>query len=358
MSKKKGWIVALFVILIIIFCAGAIGAGYMYLKKPLAKPMAVVVEDTATAEPTQSVPTLKVDNTSTPETRSAEVVVVEDTSTPEIKPTAVPETNCNHTGVMTFMFLARDVSSGVWPYGADLIRFIRVDFSKKTVRIIAVPRDLWVETPHLDYLKIDHSRLGLVYYRVEQATTGTKNEIATAATSAVAQAIYDNFKIVADHYIFFEMRDFATLIDQLGGLDVNIPESVTFDDHIYKAGLQHLNGEYALFYARYLPANELTEGWNRLARQELIFKTLEAKLLQTENILRIPSFINLFEDDVVTDLSPALIVDLTCMADKVLKEDITLKQVERAMILEAGPDSSMIPDVEKITKFLMEELTP
>jgi LCP family protein required for cell wall assembly len=357
MSKKRSLFLVVFVGLLVILCAGAVGIAIMYLR-PLAKPMTVVVDDTATAEPTQISRVSEIESTSAPEIKSTSTPVSENTSTPEVMSTSAPEVNCNHSGVMTFMFLARDVSAGVWPYGADLIRFIRVDFSKKTVRIIAVPRDLWVETPHLDHLKIDHSRLGLVYYRVEQDTIGTKKQIATAATSAVAQAIYDNFKVVADHYIFFEMRDFATLIDQLGGLDVNIPARVTFDDHIYEAGLQHLDGEYALFYARFLPANELTEGWNRLARQELIFKSLEAKLLQTENILRIPSFINLFNDDVVTDLSPALMVDLTCMADMVLREDITLKQVEREMVLGAGPDSSMIPDVEKISKFLLEELTP
>ena len=128
---------------------------------------------------------------------------------------------------MTVLLLARDIANGEPPYGADLIRFVRIDFDNQTVRLIAVPRDLWVATPHLAPLNVDHSRLGLVYYLQEQATAGTSDQIATAATGAVAQALYDNYGVTADHYLFLEMKYFAQALDQLGGLDVNIPAAIT-----------------------------------------------------------------------------------------------------------------------------------
>jgi len=242
--------------------------------------------------------------------------------------------------------------------GADLIRFARVDFNNKTIRLIAVPRDLWVETPHLDYLNLDQSRLGLVYYRVEQNTIGTDKEIATASTSAVAQALYDNYAVAADHYIFFEMRYFADAIDQLGGLDVNIPADISFGDYSFHAGEQHLDGQHALLYTRLLPGNELSDGWNRVDRQNLILKVLIAKLLDPANIVKIPGLIQEFNADITTDLSLELITNLACLADKVPQDQITNVRVDQNMIIGAGPDSSMIADTEMVKQFLQEQLAP
>ena len=287
------------------------------------------------------------------------VLEVQASPTGVLIPTSIPQAKtCGQSGVMTILFLARDKTAGDWPYGADLIRFARVDFNNKTIRLIAVPRDLWVETPHLDYLNLDQSRLGLVYFRVEQNTIGTDKEIATASTSAVAQALYDNYAVAADHYIFFEMRYFADAIDQLGGLDVNIPADISFGDYSFHAGEQHLDGQHALLYTRLLPGNELSDGWNRMDRQNLILKVLIAKLLDPANIVKIPGLIQEFNADITTDLSPELIMNLACLADKVPQDQITNVRVDQNMIIGAGPDSSMIADTEMVKQFLQEQLAP
>lgn len=276
------------------------------------------------------------------------------------QPQIIPQTKtCGQSGVMTILFLARDNATGRWPYGADLVRFVRVDFDNQTVRLIAVPRDLWVETPHLSYLNLTQSRLGEVYFRVEQTTSGTEAEIATASASAVAQALYDNYGVSADHYIFFEMQYFAEAIDTLGGLDINIPAYVTDGVDTFYAGEQHLDGLLTLQYARILPGNtELVDGWNRMDRQNLILKSLIAKMLEPANIVKIPGLIQQFRADFTTDLSPELITNLACMADKVPQDQITNVRVEPDMILGAGPDSSMIADTEKLKQFLQAQLAP
>jgi len=236
---------------------------------------------------------------------------------------------------------------------------VRVDFNNKTIRLIAVPRDLWVETPHLSYLYLDQSRLGLVYFLVEQNSTGTDTEIVTASTNAVAQVLYDNYSVAADHYIFLEMGYFAQAIDQLGGLDVNILAYISDGVKTFYAGEQHLDGLQALWYARIIPGGtELIDGWNRMDRQNLILKALIAKLLEPANIVKIHGLIQQFRNDIITDLSPELITDLACMADKVPQDQITNVRVEPNMILGAGPDSSMIADTGKVKQFLQEQLAP
>lgn len=335
MSKKKTLIliVALEAIVLVVIGFACQQAAVVY-RKSLAAPLVLEVQPSPTG-----------------------VLTPTSTSQPQTPPQAG---TCGQSGVMTILFLARDKSyGGNWPYGADLIRFVRVDFNNKTIRLIAVPRDLWVETPHLSYLNLDQSRLGLVYFLVEQNSTGTDTEIVTASTNAVAQVLYDNYSVAADHYIFLEMGYFAQAIDQLGGLDVNIPAYISDGVKTFYAGEQHLDGLQALGYARIIPGGtELIDGWNRMDRQNLILKALIAKLLEPANIAKIPGLIQQFRGDITTDLSPELITDLACMADKVPQDQITNVRVEPDMILGTGPDSSMIADTEKVKQFLQEQLAP
>ncbi len=276
------------------------------------------------------------------------------------QPQIIPQTKtCGQSGVMTFLVLASQHFFGNVDNGADFIRFVRVDFDNKTVRLIAVPRDLWVDTPHLGYINLAQSRLGLVYYRVEQNATGTAAEIATASTNAVAQVLYDNYGVAADHYIYFDMLYYVEAIDQLGGLDINVPVYISDGAATFNPGEQHMDGISVFHYARILQGGgELIGGWNRMDRQKQIVKALIAKLLEPANIIKIPGLIQQFRDGFTTDLSPELITNLVCMADKVSQDQITIVQMEPNMIIGAGPDSSMIADTEKLKQFLQQQLAP
>ncbi len=196
-KSKYFWIGSIFVLLAFL---GGLTFAYM---RPLAEPLDLAVNPTATV----SQPTLQ-------------TAVVENAPVALPTPIETLVETCGHTGASTILFLARDLSQSNWPPGADVIRFIRMDYSQKKVTILAIPRDLWLITPVLSDQKIGYSRLGLVFYRVEQATIGDKKVKYLAATNSLAQTLYDNFEVAPDHYIFFEMTYFAQAIDQLGGLDM------------------------------------------------------------------------------------------------------------------------------------------
>jgi LCP family protein required for cell wall assembly len=217
---------------------------------------------------------------------------------------------------------------------------------------------LWVISSVLADQNIQYSRLGLVFYRKEQATIGDNKAKYLAGTYAVAQTLYDNFQVAPNHYIYFEMTDFAQAIDQIGGLDVNIPSPITSGGNSFAAGPQHLTGEQALLYARILQANELSDGWNRLDRQNVILNALRAKALDPATYVQIPALVNIFWNDILTDLSPSQIQSITCMLNEVPSENIKMLEIDPGMITGPGPDSSMIPDVEKVKQFLQEQLAP
>ena len=336
MSKKKRLspvLRSVFILLIVLVLAIALYLTVIFFNKPLAAPIVLDVQPT----PTGTLAPTK-------------------TAQPQVLPVVK---TCGQSGVMTYLVLASQHFFGNVDSGADFIRFVRIDFDHQTVRLIAIPDDILVETPHLAAINVAQSRLGIVYYQVEQISTGTPAEIQTAASTAVAQAIYDNYGVSADHYIYFDMEFIVTAIDQLGGLDINIPAAVSDGAASFNPGEQHLDGVSVFHYARILPGGgEIVGGWNRMDRQNQIVKALTAKLLEPANIVKIPGLIQQFRNNFTTDLSPDLITNLACMADKVPQDQITNVRVEQDMIIGEGPDNSMIADTEKVKNFLQVQLAP
>ena len=237
-----------------------------------------------------------------------------------------------------------------------MIRYIRIDFDNKKVNIVSIPRDLWLSTPQLAGQGILNSRLGLVYYYAERITVGDRLLVTKTATDAVAQAVYDNFGIPPTKFINFDMKDFTYVIDTLGGIDVYIPSAIANEAYSFKAGQQHLNGEYALMYARIFNSNS-TE-WERFQRQNLVITKLLEKVLLPANIIKIPGIYNLLANDIVTDLSPVQILNLICMLGAVPQSQITMTQVGPEMILGKGPDNSLLPNIDLIKQFLAQQLNP
>lgn len=299
-----------------------------------------------------SVPTLPPVETELKEQESVPTLKPEETPTPLIK------TTCGQSGVMTILTVTRDLAGGDWPYGADTIRFIRVDFSGKTIRVIAIPRDLWVRTPVLSFQNTEYSRLGLVYYNMEQATTGNSQQKANAGVYAVAQTLFDNFTIMPNHFFAVDMSYAAKAIDEIGGIKVNIPRVITSSGFSFKPGPQILYGQLALAYSRYLPSIELNAGWDRLERQDLILTALRERLLEPANFVKIPTLIEKFKENYVSDLTPELISSLVCMLTEVPVDQIEFLEITPEMITGPGPDTSMIPDVGKVNRFLQEQLSP
>jgi LCP family protein required for cell wall assembly len=339
MKKNKRNLFPLFLSLsiLLIIVSIALYQTVKIYKRSLAAPIVLVVQPTPTS-------------------KSPQIITPTGILTPTV--TLEPKT-CGQTGVMTFLVLASQHFFGNVDSGADFIRFVRIDFDNQIVRLIAIPDDILVETPNLSYLNLAQSRLGIIYYQVEQVSTGTPAEISTASSSAVAQALYDNYGVSADHYVYFDMEFIVEAIDQLGGLDINIPASISDGAATFYPGEQHLDGLGVFHYARILPGGgEIVGGWNRIDRQNQIVKALIAKLLEPANLIQIPGLIQQFRDNFTTDLSPELIANLACMADKVPAGQITNVQVEPGMIIGAGPDNSMIADTEKVKVFLQEQLAP
>lgn len=265
---------------------------------------------------------------------------------------------CGQTGVLTVLMVNHDLSGEVWQYGANAFHIMRVDYNQKTIRIITIPNHLWMRTPVLEFQNKKNSRLGLVYYDIAQTTNGTFQQKAIKGVLAILQTLVDNFIPIPAHYIVFETGSLAQMIDEIGGVDLDIPHSIVTDSYSFNSGLQNLDGQMSLTYIQYLLEEASIEDLQKQEYRNRFITSLQLKLLEPANLVKVPSLIEKFKQYYVSDLTPDLIASLVCMLSEVPTDRIDYLSITPEMMIGPGPDISMIPDVVKVIKFLQEQLAP
>ena len=132
-------------------------------------------------------------------------------------------------------------------------------------------------------------------------------------TEKLRSNIEDMLGIPVDFYVSVDLKGFIALIDQIGGVDFDVPEDMDYDDpyqdlHIhFKAGLQHLSGQQSMEVVRFRhnsdkdkPAYGGRQDIGRIGTQQAFLKTVAQKLMKIENV---PAMAETFLKYVKTDLT-------------------------------------------------------
>ena len=160
---------------------------------------------------------------------------------------------CGREGVYTFALLGKDVKGS----NTDTIILARYDTVAQTVGMVSIPWDTAVHRTWSKYSKINAAFYG-------------------SSPETLKEEIQNTFGIPVDYYILVDPKGFTALVDELGGVDVYIPEDMNYDDptpgeelHIhYQAGTHHLNGKQALEVARFRHNND-GSGYTDTGRAEM-----------------------------------------------------------------------------------------
>ena len=230
-----------------------------------------------------------------------------------VTPTPTKEPVCG--GPPALNTLVSGVASNNYLYGlSDAIRVARIDFQTQEVSVLALPRDLWVQIPGLESRGIEAGKLNQAFFYGTEGMgyyTG-----AGFGSGLLAETLLVNYDYRADRYLAVNLNSFRIIIDTLGGIDVYLPYDVykkEFEEPVLflKAGTHHLNGKQAEMLARH----RITIGdLGRIQNQTIVLKAVAAKLLSPSGIAAIPALIDQLKSNVQTDLSPADISQLVCLA--------------------------------------------
>lgn len=240
-----------------------------------------------------------------------------------------PQPVCGGPPLMYILGVGVDTKDPNYLYGlADVIRIVRVDFTKPKVTVLTLPRDLWVEIPEIteQYAdRITHGKLnqaylyggpGMGYY-----------EGAGGGPGLLARTIAHNYGLYVDHYGAVNMAAFEGIVDALGGIDIYLDQDWdgrpvdenTIDLGYFTAGQHHMDGSEALRFARIRKKySEVT----RTDNQTLVICALKEKILTPSVLGSVPKLIDALIGTIQTDLTPAQISQLTCVLPKLGEDDL------------------------------------
>jgi LCP family protein required for cell wall assembly len=226
---------------------------------------------------------------------------------------------------MVLVLLGTDSRSDSYQAGlADSIRLVRVDFIDPGIMVLPFQRDLYVEIPGIADHGITHGKLNQAY------TYGTPAfgyyDAPNRGLGLMEITMEHNFGAKVDHGVAINMQSFVRIVDALGGIDINLPYAIdgrvrgSRDPLLYfPAGNQHLDGRRTQILARLRPQGD----FERTNSQTLILRALSARLLSPEVLPKLPELISAFQDSIYTDLEPAQIAQLTCLAVRLDPQKIT-----------------------------------
>ena len=149
----------------------------------------------------------------------------------------------------------------------------------------------------------------------------------SGGTALLAETISQQLGIPVDFTVTVDLDGFAALVNAIGGVDFEVPISMNYDDpyqdlHIhFSAGMQHLSGAEALKVVRFRHNNDGSgygsEDIGRMQTQQKFLKAVAKKMLTASNILtKIDDYAKIFNQYVDTDLS---VGNLAWLGTEVLK---------------------------------------
>jgi LCP family protein required for cell wall assembly len=173
--------------------------------------------------------------------------------------------------------------SGAWR--TDSMIIVSVDTQSETVRLLSLPRDLWVFIPGHGYNRINTADLW-----GELAKKGGGPE-------RVKQTIHHNLGIPIHYYVRVDFRGFMNIIDTVGGLDIDV--DCPLPDINLSAGMHHMDAKQALRYAR---SRKSTSDFDRGRRQRKVLMALWEQALTFDIIPKLPLLWRSMADSYQTDL--------------------------------------------------------
>jgi len=172
---------------------------------------------------------------------------------------------------------------------SDSMLLIRLDPVSRSVKILSIPRDTQVPIPDYGVTKINAAN---VYGGAKLA-----QEVVSEKLNGVQ----------IDRYVRVDTQGLAALVDALGGIEVNVPKRMKYEDKTQKlnidlySGRQTLNGEQAEGFSRFRYDEDGDIG--RIARQQIVLKAVKAKIADPSVVLHLPDLINVMQRHVDSDLS-------------------------------------------------------
>lgn len=217
---------------------------------------------------------------------------------------------------------------------ADTIVLLSISPKTKNVLILSIPRDTRVEIPGRGMDKINHA-------------------YAFGGKELISKTVSSFLDIPINFYVIVDFIRFVNIIDELGGVEINIEKEMHYIDKagglnidLYP-GKQILDGEKALQYIRFRHDNLGDLG--RIKRQQKLVEALINKMMNLDSVTKIPQILEGLKTYLETDIKLQDAVALANLFKRVSQDKFIIETVQGNPVYINGI-SYLEPDTIEVQK--------
>lgn len=254
---------------------------------PTAPPaMTAAPSPTRAARATTAPPPTTVVTTTVTTTDTATVTATSASATVETPPA---EDSLPLSRTLNILILGSDRLPNMPNWRTDVMMVVALDFDAQRIGVISIPRDVYVDV----IPNHQPNKMNVIDY------LGEKDEPNGGGPKLLERIIYERMGLRVDHYLRFDFSSFQTVVNTLGGVEIEI--DCPYVDRVInlKPGVQRLNGDQAL---RYVRSRDIGGDLDRARRQQRIVWAVRNQMLKENWLPRLPTLYQTLASSIQTDV--------------------------------------------------------
>jgi LCP family protein required for cell wall assembly len=336
--KASPWAKSILAIVLVAFVAGGLYSGYVFystLKAAVMQP------------PSWSLPSIPDGRPNSTQPASDPVAVVATNSSPVW-------TGQERVNVLLLGVDQRADEKGQ-PTRTDTMIVLTLDPVSKTGGMLSIPRDLWVAIP---LKEVGEERINAAHF------FGDTYKYPGGGPALAKKTVSLNLGIPIHYFARVDFQGFERVVDSVGGINIDVPTPLRDDQYpdgsygtirvFIPAGLQHMDGQTALIYAR---SRHSDSDFGRIKRQQQVLLALREQGLQLGLLPKLPFLFTTLKDAVTTDVPAKEALVLAQLAAQIDMKNIVSRSIDTSMVTEyitPGGADVVVPKREEIKTMIQE----
>jgi LCP family protein required for cell wall assembly len=288
---------------------------------------------------------------------------------PRPTPTPKPVPAWAKDGRLNLLLIGSDAGPDRWSLRTDTIIVLSVDVKSGRAALFGIPRNMvGVPLPPESAGAEPNGRFpGLLNALYVYAMGHPKSFPGGDARGmrAVSGAVQELLGVRLDGMVVVNLDGFVTLVDELGGLWIDVPQRLVDEKYpledgsklirvAFEPGCQHLEGRMALAYAR---SRHQDSDYGRMRRQQTVLLSLRRQLDPVRIVAKAPALLRVARDNLWTTLRRQ---DLRALAQLAGRVDV--RRVARVLFVPsrypAHLDVAEIARIQKVTRTIFDRPPP
>ena len=223
---------------------------------------------------------------------------------------------------------------------SDTMLLVRFDPTEEKLSVLSIPRDTKIYLNQYGIRKINHAN-----------QYGGPALTATAVSELLGG-------VPIDRYVRVNIQGVEKLIDALGGITVDVPKDMKYNDfsqHLYidlKKGKQLLDGDKAVQFLRF--RYDAYGDISRVQRQQMLMRSVVEQAMKPATIIKIPNILSVIKSHLDTNLTVKELMALGKFASQTDRSDVQMLMLPGDFSSPEEKVSYWLPNNRKINKLVQQ----